>query len=53
MNTVRMFAFVAAVLITAFLFRVVADGFPSEQPAHAATATHAATAAGGPISAAD
>ena len=54
MNTIRMYAFVAAVLITAFLFRVLADGFTSEEhPAHAAIATHAAAVAGGPLSAAD
>jgi len=48
-----MFAFVAAVLITAFLFRVIADGFNSEQPIHAATAAHGAAASDGPESAAD
>lgn len=53
MNTIRMFAFVAAVLITAFLFRVIADGFTSEQSIHAATAAHGAAASGGPKSAAD
>jgi len=54
MNTIRMFAFVAAVLVTALLFRVLADGFTSEeQPARAATATHAAAVAAVPVSAAD
>jgi hypothetical protein len=52
MNTIRMFAFVAAVLITAFLFRVIAVGFTSEQPIHAAIAAHGAAASGGPQSAA-
>ena len=37
MNTIRMFAFVAAVLITAVLFRVIADGLTDEQAVHAAT----------------
>jgi hypothetical protein len=32
MNTIRMFAFVAAVLITIFLFRVIADAM-TEKPA--------------------
>jgi hypothetical protein len=32
-----MFAFVAAVLITALIFRVVADGFTAEEPIHTAT----------------
>jgi hypothetical protein len=30
MNTIRMFAFIAAVLITAILFRVIADGLTDE-----------------------
>lgn len=33
MNTIRMFAFVAAVLITASFFRVMADAFTSPQQA--------------------
>jgi hypothetical protein len=54
MNTIRMFVFIAALLITAFLFRLIADGFASEeQPPEAATAAHAPAASGGPISAAD
>jgi hypothetical protein len=55
MNTIRMFAFVAAVLITAFLFRVIADAFIFEQPIHAATSVAAtgAAASDGPQSAAD
>jgi archaellum component FlaG (FlaF/FlaG flagellin family) len=32
MKSTRMIAFVAAVLITASLFRVIADGFTLEQP---------------------
>jgi hypothetical protein len=52
MTTIRMFAFAAAVLITALLFRVIADGFTSEQP-HTAIAAHGAAASGGPKSAAD
>jgi hypothetical protein len=31
MNTIRMFAFIAAVLFTAVLFRVIADGLNDEQ----------------------
>jgi hypothetical protein len=42
MNTVRMFAFVAAVLITAFFFRVIAHGLNDEQAPHAATQAAAA-----------
>jgi hypothetical protein len=55
MNTIRMFAVVAAVLITALLFRVIADGFTSEQPIHAATrvAATGAAASDGPQSAVD
>jgi hypothetical protein len=53
MNTIRMFAFAAAVLITALFFRVIADGFTSEQPIHTAIAAHGAAASGGPKSAAD
>jgi hypothetical protein len=34
MNTIRMFAFIAAVLITAVLFRVIADGLSDEQTVH-------------------
>jgi hypothetical protein len=52
MNTIRMFAFIVAVLITAVLFRAVADGFSFEQPVRAATAAHGASAAHGPQSAA-
>jgi hypothetical protein len=55
MNTIRMLAFVAAVLITAFLFRMIADGFTAEQPIHTApaVATTGAAASDGPQSAAD
>jgi hypothetical protein len=37
MNTIRMFAFVAAVLITAVLFRAIADVLTDEQAIHVAT----------------
>ena len=37
MNTIRLFAFIAAVLITAVLFRVIADGLSDEQAVHVAT----------------
>ena len=37
MNMVRMFAFVAAVLITAFLFRVIAYDLTAPQHAQAGT----------------
>jgi hypothetical protein len=37
MNTIRLFAFIAAVLITAVLFRVIADGLADEQSVYAAT----------------
>lgn len=47
MNTLRMFAFAVAVLITAFLFRAIAIGFTSEQPAHTEMAAHGPAAAGG------
>jgi hypothetical protein len=35
MNTIRMFAFVAAVLITALLFRVIAYDLTAPQSIHA------------------
>jgi hypothetical protein len=41
MNTIRMFAFVAAVLITAFFARVIADGLTVPQPIHAVAASAA------------
>jgi hypothetical protein len=47
MNTTRMFAFAAAVLMTALLFGVFADAFASEQPIHTATAVHGTAAPGG------
>jgi len=53
MNTIRMFAFAAAVFITAFLFGAIADGFAFEQPAHTAIAAHGAAASGTLQSAAD
>jgi hypothetical protein len=55
MNTIRMLAFVAAVLITAFLFRVIADGATPEQPIQTAPAVAAtgAAASDGPQSAAN
>jgi len=37
MNTIRLLAFVAAVLITAVFFRVIADGLTDEQAVHVAT----------------
>jgi hypothetical protein len=37
MNTIRMFAFIMAVLITAVLFRVIADGLTDEQTFPVAT----------------
>jgi hypothetical protein len=42
MNTIRMFAFAAAILITAALFAVLADGFVSEPSIDTTTAAHAA-----------
>jgi hypothetical protein len=42
MNTTRMFAFVAAVLITAFLLRMIVDGFAVKQRVHSAAAAAAA-----------
>jgi hypothetical protein len=53
MNGIRMFAFSSAVLITAFLLRAIADGFPSEPPTHGAIAAHRSAAPAGPKSAAD
>jgi hypothetical protein len=53
MNTIRMFAFAAAVLITALLFGAIADGFTFEQSIHAATAAHGAAGSSGSKSAAD
>jgi hypothetical protein len=53
MNTIRIFAFAAAILITAALFAVIADGFTSDAAIGAATAAHAATASRGPHSATD
>jgi hypothetical protein len=53
MNTIRIFAFAAAVSITVFLFGAIGDGFNSEQPIRAATAVHGAAGSGGPMSAAD
>ena len=44
MNTIRIFAFAVALLITALLFGVFADAFTFEQPTHAATAVHGAAA---------
>jgi hypothetical protein len=42
MNAIRMFAFAAAILITAALFAVLADGFVSEPRIDATTPAHAA-----------
>jgi hypothetical protein len=44
MNTIRVFAFVAAVLITAFFFRVMAEGFTLPQDASARVAASAPAA---------
>ena len=40
MHNVRILAFFASVLITVFLMRVIADGFPSEPSPRAALAGH-------------
>lgn len=48
MNITRMFAFVASVLVTAFLFRVIAYDLTS--PAHAEAGTSQRVAAGTPVS---
>jgi len=42
MNTIRMFAFISAVLITAILFRVIADGL-TDEPATRVTTEASAT----------
>ena len=47
MNIIRMFAFAAAVLITALLFGAIAEGSTSEQLIHAARAVHGTAAPGG------
>jgi len=47
MNTIRMIALAASLLITALLFGVFADAFTSEQPIQAPTAVHGAAAPGG------
>jgi hypothetical protein len=39
MNAIRMFAFVAAVLITAFVFRVIAYASTVQHPIHGAAAS--------------
>ena len=41
MNTIRMFAFIAAVLITAFFARVIADGLTAPNSTHVAAGTAA------------
>jgi hypothetical protein len=38
MNTYRMFAFAAVILLMAFLFRVIADRYLHEQPSGVAVA---------------
>ena len=43
MNTTRMFAFVAAVLITAFLFRVIAYDLTAPQPTRAVASSKASS----------
>jgi len=54
-KTIRMFAFIAALLITAFIFRAIAHGFTAEEPIHTATGVvaHGAATSGGLQSAAD
>jgi hypothetical protein len=42
MNTIRMFAFISAVLITAILFRVIADGLTDEPATRVTTEASAA-----------
>ena len=48
MNTIRMFAFIAAILITAVIFRVIADGLNDEPSIHLndGPPIHVATEAG-------
>jgi len=41
MTTIRMFAFIAAVLVTAFLFRVFAYGLSAPQHDEASISQHA------------
>jgi hypothetical protein len=55
MNSIRMIAFVAAALITASLFRVIADGFTLQQPLRIAIGAPASGSAAsvGPKTAAD
>jgi hypothetical protein len=55
MNGIRVIAFVAAALITASLFRVIADGFTIEQPRRTAIGEPASVAAApnGPKTAGD
>ena len=50
MNTIRMFAFVAAALITAFLFRVIAYDLTSPQHAKAGTSQATSASVGPPSS---
>jgi hypothetical protein len=47
MNSIRTLAFFAAVLITVFLMRVIADSFPSEPTTHAAIAAHGPASSAG------
>jgi hypothetical protein len=47
MNTIRMFAFVAAVLLTAFFFRVISNGLTNDEPVPNAIAAHATPAPAG------
>lgn len=49
MHNVRILAFFASVLITVFLMRVIADGFPSEPPPRAALAAHDSGTVADPI----
>ena len=41
MTTLRMCAFIAAVLITVIFFRMIADGLTAEQAIHITTEAHA------------
>jgi len=48
MHNVRILAFFASVMITVFLMRVIADGFPSEPPPRAALAARESGTAAAP-----
>lgn len=44
MTTIRMFAFIASVLVTAFFFRVLADGLSAPQTDVATSSQHSIVA---------